>query len=56
MKYAYYIIGNHPIFKYINLKVDSYKVAKSLLEELHKMGYETELYKLDENEEKVYIK
>ena len=52
----YYILGNHPIFKYVNLKVDSYEVAEGLLEDLHELGYETELYKLDENGEKTYIK
>jgi len=53
--YEYLIFGNHPTFKYVNIKAINYEVARTLLMDLHEMGYETELYQIDENGEKVYI-
>lgn len=54
--YEYLILGNHPIYKYINIKAINYEVAETLLMDLHEMGYETELYKIDVDGENYFVK
>lgn len=53
----YLIIGEHPdpFVSRVYLRPRSDDCAETYLEYLHEMGYTTELYKIYENGEKVYI-